>query len=223
MQGCSELAIVMPASESGARQDQARASTRLKLDYLETVMTQGEYYSLPIVNDNVGDDARNLALVDASTYLESHCENPMFFQVVDMGLKRKKLLNTEKTRLIKMMAMPATVQRCQPWPRVDYPAAAHSVYMDGYPDVIDILRSASWTVIRSSLRSWRSAVSEVDGCINLLSSELVGMKVWDHRLQSAPAVVFWDCLVSEGWQMGEAPLAHTLTTLRIFPQVEPLR
>ena len=117
--------------------------------------------------------------------------------------------------------MLATVQRCQPWLSDAYPDADHAAYMDGFHDVIDMLRSASWTVLRSSLRPWRSAVSDVDGCFELLGSELVGMEVWNHRIERAPVVAVWDCLVSEGWEMGEAPSAHTLTTLRTFPSSGP--
>ena len=193
-----------------------RASTKLKLDYLEAVCSQGGTYSFPtLVEDRMGGE-RDMQVAEAASMLERGCETPLFFTIVDTEVRRKKLLKVGSQVEMKMMSRPVSVQYLATWGVASYPCESVDVYSDGYPHVVDLLRFAPWPVLRACLRSWETAPSDVEGCLRLCNGQLESQRRWSLDDPRVPAVIVLEELADRGWELGSPPLVHTLDTALVY-------
>ena len=186
-----------------------RATTKLKLDYLGAILANGAMVSFPALVDAHIERALQLDIPSAIEVLERESQQAVFLEIVDVGVRRKKCLKAYLREDVRAMVFPATIQPLTVWNAHAYPCDQVSVYTEGFPRTVDILRLAPWPVLRSSLRVWEKGASDVQGCYGLFQSQLASLMDWDLMDANTPALVVLETLASRGWELGGFPDAHT--------------
>ena len=200
----------------------ARRNARLKVDYLSLVISDNQIYSLPVAEE-IAPAGFTGALQQAIQRIDDVAASLRFFQIVDCGVRKKKLVPTQATSEHKAMSLPCLVQPFAAWtggaPRE---SSERDVYPDGFAEVIDVLAMAEWRLMRVGLKRWETGPSDVQRCISVGRSIPVSDTPWDFRRGSVPAIVLLEKLVELGWKVGAELAEHTLTTRRVFSFADPV-
>ena len=141
---------------------------------------------------------------------EASTSEPLFFEIVDMNLRRKKLVRTASITALKRMAFPVSAQHFGTWQFDGQSTRGHDVYADGFLALVDVLDLAPWPVLRAGLRRWRRMFSDVQGCECIGQSMLLSDTEWDLWTGSVPVLELLDRLRDSGWMLGPALALHTL-------------
>ena len=88
---------------------------------------------------------------------------PVCFQVVSHDVTAKKFVDTESTRAMRRMQVPAVVQTYDPWNMASFPCERLDVYTDGRPMLIDLGHWVNFSV-HKQLCQWITRTSDVEGC-----------------------------------------------------------
>jgi hypothetical protein len=198
---------------------------RLKMDYVERVLTAGQVFSVPMFRAP-GDFAaalENTSLHAADSVLQQVPHTVQYMQLVEAKLRRRKLPNTEGARLRRFMWCPASVQLLEEAHVLEAgergTAPGHTVVLTpcGTPVVRDLLELTPWRALRVGLRLCAHAAGVVPGTMTTTADvERVCLRGWDMAALDTPALVVLERLVDNGWHVGTPPSAHTLATARTF-------
>ena len=159
----------------------------------------GKVFSVPDVSAEDAAKARVGSVTDALAILdEASAGRQLYFQSVMQGdVNKKKAIRSLATkRSLAAMSVPIMQQRYEAWPSEQ---GVVQVFPVGVPDLADLLRAAEWPTIRSSVRSWEIAPTEVPGCIQLVNPIKVS-QTWSLRHSETPTLVILEHLALLGWQ-----------------------
>ena len=216
------LRDVLAPTEQLPLMQRVRRNARLKVDYLSSVISDNQIYSLPD-DKEIAPASFTGALQQVTQRIEDVAASLRFFQILDCGVRKKKLVPTQATSEFKAMSFPCLVQPFAAWTGGALrESSERDVFPDGFAEVIDVLAMAEWRLLRAGLKSWKTGPSDVQGCINVGRSILVSDGPWDFRRGSVPAIVLLEKLVELGWKVGAELAEHTLTTRRVFRFADPV-
>lgn len=209
------LKHLLPPADTDDTKD--RASTmdhRLKTEFL-LMVCQTEYgqqmCSLPVVDSVAASRAQAAGdrTAGEAILVEACGEEWRFFQLLmDGQIRRKKQVRGASFHRMTAMACPVMSQEFAVWARGD---VTWTVYPDGQPHIIDLIREAEWPVLRAGLRFWRQGPSPLARCVEL-SGPTLGIDdiPWDIRAGPVPTVVLLERLHAEGWRKAPPLVQHTL-------------
>ena len=211
----SELGVVSHCLADGQRKRGVVA--RLQIEYLSSIITDGQLLSLPLLSESVLGQVEKARPSERSDMLlvATQQGGEDLFVVVDKAAGRKKRLRTSSC-LAAQMVLPVTVQRVT--------RRAHArdlVFHDGCPELVDLLPRAAWSVWRFGLRQWSTIASDTQGSLVLSDSAPVVASA-DWKDSSAPTLLLLEQLASRGWTRGSPPEAHTVDSPKLFNVADPL-
>ena len=196
---------------------------RLQLEYLASVLNDGQVISVPPFTDAIVEQANATPLADLPALFHTGpVASDTFFQLVDMAASRKKQLRTAAMgQNLQGMARPVILQSLRWWPAESEQGQQAIVYYDGYPRTVDLLALAPWPVLRISLRRWQKTQASTAGCLALSAPETVTVPS-DWRQEDVPAICLLEQLAIAGWARGPAPLEHTTVSDKRFEVRDPI-
>ena len=215
--------VLQPASPAREAPSERSMSDRLKSEFLAMVcQTEASKLicSITVVNSSDASRARAAADVsNAAAILDQSCKgHHRFFQiVVDGQTRRMKQVRGAAHKRMADMSFPVVIQEYATWAQRG--SKVCDVYLEGFPQVKDLLRVAEWPVLRAGLRFWQQGPSDTSGCIQVSAPTSVSEVPWDFRVGPVPTILLLESLAAEGWrQHGQlAPLKeHTVDSDMIF-------
>ena len=143
---------------------------RLQIEYLHSVVVEGQMLSLPVVTESILDQLEQAQSGDHAAFLSEQQLEDMLFVVVDKTAGRKKRLKTTSCP-VSHMACPVTLQRVRRVGPASATVASKEAYQYGCPELLDLLPLAgSWLVWRFGLRQWHTTASPEQGRLVLVDS-----------------------------------------------------
>ena len=218
----AELQSALKPLEALEPQHRARRNARLKIDYLKHVISDNHIYSVPIVERAASLLGRR-TLEDARLAIDEVTVGHRFFEVLDVNVRRKKLVRTAAIHERRLMSVPALVQPCVAWRGEERRRSAQQdVFPDGFAEVIDLLALEEWRFLRAGLRRWKRGASDIQGCISVHGAISVSETPWDFRRGPVPAIAVLEKLVALKWKVGQPLPKHTLASPLVFSYADPM-
>ena len=205
-----------PSSHQKGLRYQWVDGARVQLDYIRSLIQNYSVYSLPLPTEaqlaHVCKEASlEAALVLFESGLADLVNDCIFFKVLDVNVKHKKLLPTSKlVQAMKGMTWPVRIQRLQiaGWgDRGPYPAPSYDLDCDGAADIVDFAGLAPWPVMRVALRKWETLTSEYTGCRQIHRSLCMALQPLPRQASAVPCASLLGYSGKrrlEGWQASSA-------------------
>ena len=172
------LAVKLPGSGPDLAID-LTDNEKIVQDFVRKVFTQGNTFTLPADG--------HLALVNAlgeqsePQSSQDRGQPGQCFSVVGTDLLVKKHVVTEKIRSLRLLSVPALVQNFTFW-HAGVPGQRNpDVYLDGPPELLDLVSLSSFTNLTSRAVHWEMSASDVQGCMTLQMPMPVMQRQWYHR------------------------------------------
>jgi hypothetical protein len=206
--------VVIPNSTRGDAVATLSLSARLKGEFLNRVVTPGQIFSLPSVDDYTMalEHSACGTLANASNALYASASKVLFFEVIEDKLRRRKVALTDRSRERQGMQCPASVQFYEGVHKED----GATLRLNGNPEVVDLMHVVPWVVWRGGLRTMTRSFSTIPGTIHAKDPIAVCQREWDFSSSDTPCVVILEKLVVDGWSVGPPLSEHTLSSPRIF-------
>ena len=198
---------------------------RVQLYYIRSLIQNYSVYSLPLPTEaQLAHVCKGASLEAALVLFESGLADPVndciFFKVLDVNVKHKKLLPTSKlVQAMKGMTWPVRIQRLQiaGWgDRGPYPAPSYDLDCDGAAEIVDFAGLAPWSVMRVALRKWETLTSEYTGCRQINRSLCMALQPLPKQASAVPVLLCLETLVNTGWRVGKPPPLHTSKASKCF-------
>ena len=200
---------------------------RMQIEYLESLVAEGQTLSLPQIDDATAEAANGVSLQELHNLWDRRpADSDRFFDVVDLSPARKKHLRSATAASFDNDSKVVTIQRMASWAGEGAADAAANGQLlschDGYPDAVDILAEAPWPVFRGGLRRWHVEDSTQRGCLALSRPAPVRHEPDNLAIEDLPAICLLEALADAGWQRGQTPEAHTALSPKTFTVSDPL-
>ena len=185
----------------------------LQRDYVRCVLEKNKFYSAPRESNMNNLDTLGTGVSAAA----SSDDHDIIFQVVSHDMTHKKHVVTESMHKWRAMEVPATIQHYSRQ-RVDNDRdSGFTVYEEGHPEIVDLLKLGTWKQLSRSLTAWTHVESDgSDGGFVLSESQFVHQRSWNPLEPGVPVWKLLLFLTAQGWKRQAAPASHTPTAIKAF-------